>query len=34
MLKLHIVIASTRPGRVGPVIGKCSIEFRRGSRQV
>jgi NAD(P)H-dependent FMN reductase len=27
MLKLHVVIASTRPGRVGPVIGQWFHEF-------
>jgi NAD(P)H-dependent FMN reductase len=30
MPKLHIVIASTRPGRVGPVIGKWFHEFAAG----
>jgi NAD(P)H-dependent FMN reductase len=30
MLKLHVVIASTRPGRVGPVIGKWFHEFAVG----
>jgi len=29
MLKLHVVIASTRPGRVGPTIGKWFHEFAR-----
>lgn len=36
MPKLHVIIASTRPGRVGPTIGKWFYEFaaRHGSFEV